>query len=137
MDFVCFMLKSGRWRDYRLDRGRPIQFVVDWILRFARWKLSNRHEARARKARGFGEDETVGCTRARRDVADDADRAEKAIRFAKALCPDDAEVFEVFIRTGSVVAVQAATDRPKADVWAALRRVKKTVGPYIPTDQKV
>lgn len=137
MDFVAFMLRSGRWKDYRLDRGCPIQFVVDWLLRFARWKLSNRHEARARKARGFGEDEVVGCTRARRDAIDDADRAAKAIRFARAFCPDDAEIFEVFIRTGSLVAAQAAVDLPRTDVWAALCRVKKKVGPYIPTDQIV
>lgn len=137
MDFVCFMLRSGRWKDYRLDRGRPVQFVVDWVLRFARWKLSNRHEARARKARGFGEDEVIGCFRARRDVFDDADRAAKAIRFARALCPDDAEVFEVFIRTGSFVATEAATDVPTKEVRAALARVKKKVGPYVPTDQIV
>lgn len=135
MDFVVFMLRSGRWRDYRLDRGKPIQFVVDWLIRFGRWRLSNRHEARARKARGFGDDEVVRCRKPRRDGIDDKDRADKAIRFARALCSQtDAEAFEAFLRTGSIDAVAAVVQLPRTKAWAAVHRARDKVCPYIPKD---
>jgi hypothetical protein len=137
------MLQSGRWRDYRHDRGRVIQFVVDWLLRYARWQVNGtargRHNARWRRLSpigvpGDGEGDGVVSTEVpARDEPPplDSQAVARARRLALTLTPEDAPALEVYARTGSAAMAAAVLGQTAPEVRASLRRVREVVGPYL------
>lgn len=154
MDFIVQMLETGRWRDYRPSMGSLKQMIVNWLMRYASWQTSNRHENRwrvlsldadagAQEVRETkGNDNTI---RLRSNICresvvyeastskTDVDSMERKVLNAVSVMTgdeDDAEALRVFIRTGSTEAVAGAMGVSRATARLALRRARKAAAKF-------
>lgn len=154
MDFVTFMLKSGRWQDYRPAAGTLKQFVVNWLMRFTKWQTSNRHRNRwamlsldadagtQHRTETSGEGDHVrlrsnvtGCREAMSfalRTSDDAVLERKVYNAVAAMTghEDDVEALRLFIRTGSTAAVAAGLGVDRTAARLALRRARKAAAKF-------
>ncbi len=144
MDFICSMLRTGRWRDYDPKRGPVEAFVTRWFRQWVGFgggynvtgKTRGRTERRLRRAMPTGGEDARApfpC-----DPFARAELAARAIRVASgSVHPEHEEIFRVALHAAAMghsrpaLAAAAALDIPVQTARRVLAAARRRAAPYI------